>query len=165
MKNQLFFIFLITLFINATGLTAIKNNDSVTIVKINTSYGAFIITKKEVVKISQTFNNKKQTVESVREVYESITSDISQIKMPANVLKELEQYRSYEEDVQVTLIANNVGKLVMYKFENQATLNSLNDFYKKLFDDILKKALPAQVKQLINLPNQNTLKITMTYKK
>lgn len=134
-------------------------------VTVPTKFGDFVINIEQQTSVRSTFDNKKQAVIEYSEVSSKTYVMANNLKITDKIKKDLADYKAYDEDINVLFTFNKTGKMIKYEFVQTSVLDSFNEFYKQLFDEILKKITPSQANQLIDLKTENSIRIKLTYTK
>jgi|LakMenE01Jun11ns_1017448.scaffolds.fasta_scaffold9959352_15 hypothetical protein len=160
------FIFHFALFFISTSfISYFQDSESFVKVAVPTKFGNFTINKEEKIKTQSSFNNKKQTIENVREITFRVFVKVNELKITDKIKKDLSQYKNYDEDLFVILSFDKAGKMSNYSFQQESVLASFNEFYKQIMNEVQKKMTPAQAKQLLDLKTETSLKVMLTYTK
>jgi len=96
-----------------------QNTENIIKVAIPTKYGNFNIIKEEKISKKSSFNNKRQSVETISDVTTKVYALANELEISDLVKKDLSKYKNYDEDIIVVLSFDKMGKMKSYEYKQE----------------------------------------------
>ena len=131
-----FFLLFSLFFLSNSFIYNFQDSENHIKIAIPTKFCNFIINKEEKIKAQSIYNNKKQSIENLRDISFKVYALINELKITDKIKKDLSQYKKYDEDLFVVLNFDKSGKIKSYNFQQESVLVSFNEFYKELLSEV-----------------------------